>query len=65
LRESHDEDEVNGDEAQQVPHYHSVNHDDERPDSFESTAKEKEIRRGCEHHDDRELVLDLVGAGDP
>lgn len=40
LGESHDEDEVDGDESEEVAHDHSVNHHDERPDRFEAPAEE-------------------------
>lgn len=38
LREAHDEDDVNGDETQQVSHNHTVNHDYERADFFETSV---------------------------
>lgn len=65
MREAHDEDEINTNETQQIAHYHSVDHDDEWPDSFESPAKEQKVRGRREHDDDREDILDFVGAGYP
>ena len=63
MRESHDEDEVDADESQQVAHDHAVDHDDEGPDCLEATAEEEEVGRRGEHHHHGEHVLDLVGAG--
>lgn len=63
LGESHDEDEVDGDESDEVAHDHPVNHYDERSDRLEAPAEEQKVRRRCQHHHDRQHVLDLVGAG--
>lgn len=40
LGESHNEDEVDGDESEQIAHDHPVNHHDERADRFEAPAEE-------------------------
>ena len=40
LRESHDEDEVDGDESDEVSHDHPVNHHDEWSDRLEAPAEE-------------------------
>lgn len=63
LRESHNEDEVDGDESEQVAHDHPVNHHDERSDRLEAPAEEQKVRRRRQHHHDRQHVFDLVRAG--
>lgn len=40
LRKSHYEDQVNGDETEQIAHDHSINHYDERTDRFETPTEE-------------------------
>ena len=40
LRESHDEDEVDGDESDEIAHDHPVNHHDKRSDCLEAPAEE-------------------------
>lgn len=40
LREAHDEDEINGDESEEIAHDHPVNHHDERTDRLEAPAEE-------------------------
>lgn len=40
LGESHNEDEVDGDESEEIAHDHPVNHHDKRADRFETSAEE-------------------------
>lgn len=62
LGESHNEDKVDADESEEVAHDHPVNHHDERPDRLEAPAEEQKVRRGRQHHHDRQYVFDLVRA---
>lgn len=64
LRESHDEDEVDGDKSEEIAHDHSVDHHDKRPDRLEAPAEEQEIRCRRQHHYDSQYVFDFVDAGE-
>ena len=63
LREAHDEDEVDGDEPQQVRGHHSVDHDDEGSGRLEAPAEEQEVGSGQEHDHDGQAVLGGERAG--
>jgi len=63
LGESHDEDEIDGNESEKVAHNHPVNHYDERSDRLEASAEEQKIWCRRQHHYDRQHVFDLIGAG--
>lgn len=62
LGKSHHEDQVNGDETQQIAHDHSVNHHDEWADRFETSAEEQKIRCRGEHDDHGQHIFNFVGA---
>lgn len=65
LRKSHDEDEVDGNETQEISHDHPIDHDDEGPNGLEAPAEEQEVGSRREHYNYSQHVLDLVRAHDP